>query len=60
MAKAAEADRGFDLTVFAQIPRSHRRIDDADFPDIGVAIPDLRDYFDTWAKDLESNQLRRP
>lgn len=50
---AAEADRGFDLAVFAQTLRSHQRIDDQDFPDIGVPITDIRAHFDAWADELD-------
>lgn len=49
---AAEADLGFDLAVFAQTLRSHRRIDDQDFPDVAVPIADIRAYFDAWADEL--------
>lgn len=51
--RAAEADRGFDLDVFAQTLRAHRRIDDTDFPDVGVLAADIRTYFDAWAEELE-------
>jgi hypothetical protein len=51
--KAAEADLGFDRRVLAQALRSHRRIDDADFPFVGVPIAELRVYFDAWADELD-------
>jgi hypothetical protein len=51
--KAAEADQGFNQDVFVQALRAHRRIRDADFPDIGVAIEDIRSYFDAWADELD-------
>lgn len=50
---AAEADLGFDLAVFAQTLRSHRRIADQDFPDVGVPIAEIRAYFNAWADDLD-------
>lgn len=53
LARAAEADPGFDLGMFSQALRSHRRIDDIDFPDIGITISELRAYFDAWADDLD-------
>ena len=53
---AADADRGFDLELFAQMLRSHARVDDVDFPDVGVAIADLRAYFDAWAEDISRRQ----
>lgn len=54
LAKAAEADLGFDLGVFAQTLRTHRRIDDEDFPDVGVPVADVRNYFDAWADQLDN------
>lgn len=53
LAKAAEADQGFSQDVFAQALRAHQRIRDADFPDIGTPIEDIRSYFDAWADELE-------
>ncbi|WP_286929895.1 MULTISPECIES: nucleotidyl transferase AbiEii/AbiGii toxin family protein [Aeromicrobium] len=50
---AAEADLGFDLAVFAQTLRSHQRVADQDFPDIGVPITDIRAYFDVWADEVD-------
>lgn len=52
--KAADIDLGFDISLFAQALRSHRRLDNADFPDIAVSITEVRAYFDTWAEELES------
>jgi len=49
---AAIADPGFDLAVFAQMLRSHRRLRDDDFPPVGVPIEELRNYFDIWADHL--------
>lgn len=57
LAKAAEDDLGFDLGVFAQTLRTHARIDDIDFPDVGVSIPGVRAYFDTWADELDGREL---
>lgn len=51
--KAAEADPGFDLAMFAATLRTHGRIQDQDFPDIGVPITDIRIYFDTWADEVD-------
>jgi len=48
-----EADDGFDLRVFVQMLRSHRRLRDEDFPESSVSVEQLRAYFDTWADDLE-------
>lgn len=58
LGKAAAADQGFDQGVFVQALRAHRRIRDADFPDIGVTIEDIRSYFDAWADELEELNLR--
>ncbi|GAA1520499.1 hypothetical protein [Nocardioides humi] len=52
LVEAAEADEGFDLQVFAQMVRSHHRLRDQDFPETGIAIDDLRAYFDDWAGEL--------
>lgn len=49
---AAIADPGFDLAVFAQMLRSHRRLRDDDFPPVGDPIEELRNYFDDWAENL--------
>ncbi len=51
--KAAAADQGFHQDAFTRALRAHRRIRDADFPDIGVAIEDIRSYFDAWADELD-------
>jgi hypothetical protein len=53
LGRAAAADQGFNQGVFVQALRAHRRIRDADFPDIGVAIAELRIYFDAWADELD-------
>lgn len=50
---ARAADLGFDLTVFVQALPSHARVDDQDFPDVGVALGAIRAYFDSWALALE-------
>ncbi len=54
--RTAEADRGFDLELFGQTLRTHTRIDDLDFPDVGIAIADVRAYFDAWAEDLDRHR----
>lgn len=53
LSKAAAADPGFNHSVFVQALRAHQRIGDADFPDIGVAITEIRTYFDAWADELD-------
>jgi len=53
LSKAAAADQGFKQSVLVQALRAHQRIRDADFPDIGVAIAEIRTYFDAWADELE-------
>lgn len=52
--KAAEADRGFDVAMFVATLRSHGRIKDQDFPDVGIPIADIRAYVDAWADELAS------
>ena len=49
---AAGADAGFDLQVFVQMLRSHRRLRDEDFPETTAPIEELRAYFDAWADQL--------
>lgn len=50
---ALRADPGFNLAAFTDALRSHRRLDDTDFPDIGISPTHIRDYFDAWAAELE-------
>jgi hypothetical protein len=50
---AAEVDPGFDLAMFAATLRTHGRIEDQDFPDVGVPITAIRAYFDAWAEELD-------
>lgn len=52
LAAAAAADAGFDLAVFIQMLRSHRRLRDEDFPSTDVSVSELRSYFDDWAVGL--------
>lgn len=49
---AAQADAGFDLDVFIDMLRSHRRLRDDDFPATTVTTLELRAYFDAWADQL--------
>jgi hypothetical protein len=53
LSKAVAADQGFNKSVFVQALRAHQRIGDADFPNIGVAIAEIRTYFDAWADELD-------
>ncbi|WP_182376170.1 nucleotidyl transferase AbiEii/AbiGii toxin family protein [Nocardioides sp. WS12] len=54
---AALADPGFDLDVFIDMLRSHRRLSDQDFPPAGVNTAALRAYFDDWANQLSNTKL---
>lgn len=49
----AKDDAGFDLAVFVQMIRSHRRLRDEDFPRTDAPVEDLRTYFDDWADHLD-------
>lgn len=49
---AADADAGFDLQVFVQMLRSHRRLRDEDFPETTSTVEELRAYFDAWADQI--------
>lgn len=51
---AKAADLGFDLTVFSQMLRAHRRLGDDEFPDAGQPVESIRAYFNQWADDLQS------
>ena len=50
---ASDSDGGFEMQVFAQMMKSHRRLRDEDFPSAPVPLVDLRGYFDDWADNLE-------
>lgn len=51
---AKAADLGFDLTVFSQMLRAHRRLADDEFPCSGQSVEGIRAYFDEWADDLQA------
>ena len=53
MEQAAQVDRGFDRPIFVQMLRSLVRFTDEDVPAPGALIPALRDFFGTWADELE-------
>ena len=41
------------IYMFAATLRAHGRIEDQDFPDVGVPITAVRTYFDAWADELD-------
>jgi hypothetical protein len=51
--QAALVDPGFDQTTFAQMLRSLTRFSDQDLPTPETRIPALREFFATWARELE-------
>lgn len=51
--QAAQVDPGLDQRTLAQMLRSLTRFSDQDPPTPETRIPALRDFFATWAKDLE-------
>ena len=51
--QAALIDPGFDQQIFAQMLRSLTRFSDLDLPNPKTHIPALRDFFATWANELE-------
>ena len=53
LARATDADPGFDPGVFARALRTHARLDDIDFPNVGVDIAVVRAYFDSWADEID-------
>lgn len=54
---AARTDRGFDVQVFIQMLRSHRRLADEDFPTTAGRVDELRGYFDSWPDYLEGQRV---
>jgi hypothetical protein len=52
--QASQIDRGFDPHFFAQMLRSLARFNDADLPAAKALIPAMRDFFNTWANELDS------
>lgn len=55
VAWAAEGDAGFTLPTFATMLRSHARLADEDFPEIGAPIETIRAYFAAWATELDDH-----
>lgn len=51
--EAVDTDTGFDLQVFVQMLRSHRRLRDEDFPKTTARVEELRTYFDAWADQID-------
>lgn len=51
--EAMKADPGFDLRIFIEMLRAHRRLKDVDFPNSGMSVNEIREYFDDWADKLE-------
>lgn len=51
--EAMKADPGFDLRIFIEMLRAHRRLKDVDFPYSGMRVNEIREYFDDWADKLE-------
>jgi predicted nucleotidyltransferase component of viral defense system len=54
LAEAYEVDRGFDRHIFAQMLRSLARFNDADLPAPEAHIASVRDFFATWADELDT------
>jgi len=54
LAEASEVDRGFDRHIFAQMLRSLARFNDADLPAPEAHIASMRDFFATWADQLDT------
>jgi len=53
--EASEVDRGFDRHLFAQMLRSLARFSDADLPAPEALIAAMRDFFATWADQLDTS-----
>ena len=54
LAEAYEVDRGFDRHIFAQMLRSLARFSDADLPAPEAQMASMRDFFATWADQLDT------
>jgi len=54
LAEASEVDRGFDRQIFAEMLRSLARFSDADLPAPETHIASMRDFFATWADQLDT------
>jgi hypothetical protein len=54
LAEASEVDRGFDRHIFAEMLRSLARFSDADLPAPEAHIASMRDFFATWADQLDT------
>ena len=54
LVEASEVDRGFDRHIFAEMLRSMARFSDADLPAPEAMITSMRDFFATWADQLDT------
>jgi Nucleotidyl transferase AbiEii toxin, Type IV TA system len=54
LAEASKVDRGFDRHTFAQMLRSLARFTNADLPAPEALIASMRDFFATWADQLDT------
>ena len=54
LTEASEVDRGFDRHIFAEMLRSLARFRDADLPAPEAGIASMRDFFGTWADQLDT------
>ncbi len=52
--QAAQVDLGFDRPIFAQMLRSLARFRDQDLPMPEARIPAMREFFATWAEQLDT------
>lgn len=52
--QAAQVDLGFDRPIFAQMLRSLARFRDQDLPTPETHIPAMREFFATWADQLDT------
>ena len=52
LARAAEVDTGFDMTVFAQMLGTLSRFEDGELPVPGDRVSELRSFFASWAVEL--------
>ena len=54
MDQAARVDPGFEHRILAQMLRKLARFSDQDLPAPEARIPAMRDFFESWAGDLDT------
>jgi len=58
LVRAAEIEASLDFAVFAQMMRTINRFSNQEIPIDQTLMHDLRSFFETWAQELDSANLR--